>query len=162
LLTNAAVLGSVWYNRSGTPDSTLTLTERELGSSYSYWQGGENSGLDLNLSWRMEQPRPLGNAPASVYFGAEGDWLDAAKLTELGIKVHERSPSTGTGAAFSSSLPADVLLVLEMDGAAYRRTLERVGRLYGEQRKPFTAVIMFGRRLEPWLASLSPGAGQSN
>lgn len=261
LLTNAVVLGGVWYNRSGDPDSTLTLTERELASPFNYWHGEENSGLNLHLVWRMEQSRPQTNTPGSVYFGGEGDWLDSTKLKELGISIHARSPSPRNGAAFNSSLPADVLLVLEMDGAAYRRTLERacrlptaaapdavarqkncleetnrssrlfvvdagldrealrkkypdrahyavmrgqiqasliiqvsgrhltgyvrgvasdeidvplsmrtsigastpiMGRVYGQQGKPFAAVVMIGRRLEPWLASLSPGVSQSN
>ena len=93
LLTNAVVLGSVWYNRSGDPDSTLALTDRELASPVNYWHGEENSGLDLHLVWRTEQSRPQAFTTGSVYFGGEADWLDSAKLAELGIKVHVRSPS---------------------------------------------------------------------
>jgi hypothetical protein len=261
LLTNAVVLGSVWDNRSGDRDSTLALTDRELASPINYWHSAENSGLDLHLVWRIEQSQPRAYTPGSVYFGGEGDWLNSAKLTELGIKVHARSPSPKNAAAFNSSLPADVLLVLEMDGPAYQRTLERacrppangapdaverqkncleeksgssrlfvvdagldrealrkkypdrnqyavvrgqiqaslitqmserqlrgyvhgisndeinvpssmrtalgdlkpvIGQVYGQRGKPLAAVVTFGRRLEPWLASLSPRSSQPN
>lgn len=261
LVANAVVLGAVWDNRSADPDSTLSLTDRELALPNSYRHGEENSGLDLHVVWRTEESQSRGVKPGVVYFGGSADWLDAAKLAELGVKVRPRAPSPRTGAAFSTSLPADVVLVLEMDGAAYRRTLERAcrepanaapgalgrqyscqeetnrssrlfvvdaglerealrrkypdrhqyalvhgqiqaslveeisgrrlsgyvrsisnddidvplkmraalgnlepaaGRLYGPPDKAFVAVVRFGRRLEPWLADLSPRASQAN
>lgn len=260
LVANAVVLGTVWDNRSAEPDSTLSLTDRELALPNSYRRGEENSGLDLHLVWRTEESQSREFKPGVMYLGGGADWLDAAKLAELGIDVRPRAPNPRTGAAFSTSLPADVLLVLEMDGAAYRRTLERAcrepsnaapgapgrqyscreetnrssrlfvvdagldrkalrkkypdrheyalvhgqiqasliteisgrrlsgyvrglsnddidvplkmrsalgiepaaGRLYGQPDKPFAAVVTFGRRLEPWLAELSPRASQSN
>lgn len=55
VLTNAVVLVGVASNRRQPPDSVLTLTERELGPPWSWmWQGGENSGVSLQLKYRVE------------------------------------------------------------------------------------------------------------
>jgi hypothetical protein len=118
--TNVVALGGVAFNRNGAPEGTLTLTQRELALPYNYWRDSENSGLALRLLWRVEQTRPRG---ADGSFGTETDWLDAAKLQQLGIRTdrvvdeYERS--------FWRGIPADVLLVLEMNGKAYQRVLKR-------------------------------------
>jgi hypothetical protein len=116
-VTNAIALGGVAWNRSGAPDSALTLSERELTARRGELGPDENSALTLRLDWRIgEASRPK----RSRGYGREVDWLDADKLRELGIQApaarshdgdwsHERGP------------PADVLLVLELNGPAYRR-----------------------------------------
>jgi hypothetical protein len=123
VLTNVVALGGVIINRSGAPDSTLTLTQRELALPYADWHISENSGLALRLLWRVDQKQADQATASIVRFGGEGYWLDAAKLKELGIEVRPRSPRNADRPSYSSSLPADALLVLEMNGAAYRRQL---------------------------------------
>ena len=50
LVVNGIVLGGVYYNRSGIPEATLTMTERELPLAYNY-RHKENSGVTLRLNW---------------------------------------------------------------------------------------------------------------
>ena len=53
VLTNAVALGGVWWNRSAAPDSSLTLSERELGLPWRALRNRENSGLDASIhAWR--------------------------------------------------------------------------------------------------------------
>jgi len=129
--TNLVALGSAISNRSGTPDSILTLTQRELALPYDNWRIGENSGLALRLVWRTDQTQTHDAVAPSVWFGGEGDWLDVAKLTELGIKVRPRGPGNSESQSYSTSVPADVLLVLEMNGTVYRRQLDRACKSAG-------------------------------
>ena len=52
LLTNAVALLGVAYNRSGTPESRLTLSQRELQLPYGAMT--EDSGLTLQIRWRAQ------------------------------------------------------------------------------------------------------------
>jgi len=52
-LTNAIALSGVVYNRSGDPEATLRLTQRELRTPYRWYGNRENSGLALSLVWRV-------------------------------------------------------------------------------------------------------------
>ncbi|HEY6924290.1 MAG TPA: DUF4824 family protein, partial [Steroidobacteraceae bacterium] len=90
-LTNAVVLVSVASNRRQPPDSVLTLTERELAPPWSWmWQEGENSGVSLQLNYRVESApdstfAALSEAGAfSTYrnFGPVA-WLDRDKRVAL-------------------------------------------------------------------------------
>jgi hypothetical protein len=128
-LTNAVALFGVVYNRSGDPEATLRLTQRELRTSYRWYGNRENSGLALSLIWRVLNER----SPEIQFYGYVGTggtptWLDKAKMEALGF-------DTSAPAAYSDlrrqiryekQLPREVLLVLEMDGPAYRRSLELV------------------------------------
>ena len=66
LAANTWVLVGVALNRSGTPSAVVELTERE---AHLVRMGEENTGLTVRLVWA---------GPA--------DWLDRAKLEELGFK----------------------------------------------------------------------------
>lgn len=98
--TNAVVLAGVAYNRSGEPQAVLPLTERELSFPFAWGLEKENSGISLRLDWRMD-----------------GDWLNRAKLASLGFDVSEPALIRGR------QPPRDALLVLELDGQAYRAAL---------------------------------------
>lgn len=109
VLSNAVALVGVYYNRSGTPQSLLTLSERELYLPYGDWLHREdNSGLRLELMWR--QANETGQL----------DWLHESKLRALGFRV----PADGAE-RFSRQLARPVWLVLELDGPAYRRQVQR-------------------------------------
>lgn len=127
VITNVAALGSALHNRSGAPQSALTLTQRELSLPFSDWPDNENSGVALRLVWETEEPSQ-GDRSDGWYSG-QAAWLDAAKLAELGVTVRPRTPRNLEGRTHSDSLPADVLLVLEMNGDAYQRELNRVCRI---------------------------------
>ena len=131
-ITNAIALGGAAYNRSGQPDSTLALSDRELQMPYAAWSGSENSGLSLRLNWRVLQ-EPASGEPLYRYFSGRGStpaWLDAQKMASLGFSSYapEALVDPREESAYERQLPRDVLLVLELDGPAYRLSLERLGR----------------------------------
>jgi hypothetical protein len=122
LATNAIALIGVAYNRSGEPDSTLVLTQRELTAPYNRGMQRENSGVALQLQWRT-----LGvDLAANEYAGhwSAPAWLDKAKLASLGFDVSAR-PITGDGhGRYRKQLAKEVLLVLEFDGPTFREALD--------------------------------------
>jgi hypothetical protein len=128
LATNAVALVGVAYNR-GEPESTLTLTQRELGMPY-YWDfEKENSGIALTLQWRMLSEQNTGLFLSGLSYagiGSTPDWLDKAKLTTLGFDVSHSDDTPQGRMYYDKLLPKDVLLVLELDGPAYRTALERM------------------------------------
>jgi len=129
LATNAVVLGGVAYNRSGTPESTLTLTQRELRLPYHLYGGkSENSGLDLNLLWRVAVERSTNTPYVSLQdyprTGGAPAWLDKAKMAGLGFDVAELEKQKQDPRDFRLWQQKEVLLVLEFDGAAYQHVLE--------------------------------------
>jgi hypothetical protein len=127
--TNAVVLGGVAYNRSGEPDAQLRLTEREFHIPYTWGFWRENSGLEMRLQWRV-LPRGPGREEMIDYgyggYASEADWLDRAKLVDLGFDLSR--PPRADDRYYSDVLPRDVLLVLEVDGPAYREALQRAER----------------------------------
>lgn len=123
---NAIVLVGVAYNRSGEPESTLRLTERELGAPSTWAFQKENSGLSLRLLFRVldERTDPYG------YFsfagvGGSASWLTQEKLKELGFSLPAKSPTLAENRSYEKQGAKEVLLVLELDGEAYRTALER-------------------------------------
>lgn len=117
LATNAVALFGVAYNRSGTPEGELRLSQRELRPPFEWGLQKENSGLALKLLWRVGNP-----------------WLDRAKLTELGFDV-SRSDATPAGRRYYAMLRSrEVYLVLELAGAPYQAALD-AARARAEKRK---------------------------
>lgn len=124
MLSNLVALGGVAYNRSGEPDSVINLTQRELVLPYRYQHGfdKDNSGLSLEIEWRTIDSDKLD----SRYYWQAPHWLDRKKLTELGFDV-STSPETLQGRrAYDRTLPREVILVLEFDGAAHKNAVERL------------------------------------
>lgn len=124
VLTNAIALGGVWWNRSATPDSALTLSERELGLPWRRLRLMENSGLALNLNWRVAG-REAGDS-ASGYTTNRGtpEWLDAAKMAALGFPV-DAAPADDEHRRYARQLPREVILVMELAGPVWQRALDR-------------------------------------
>lgn len=130
LATNAVALLGVAYNR-GEPESTLRLTERELRLPYSWGFEKENSGIALTLQWRAlaeEGEDFYGLRTSYAGFGGVPDWLDKAKLTALGFDVSKPEDTPQGRMYYDKLLSKDVLLVLELDGPAYRTALARAQR----------------------------------
>ncbi len=117
--TNAVALLGVAYNRSGTPESELRLSQRELRPPYQWGLQRENSGLSLTLVWQAGEP-----------YGSTAAWLDRAKLTELGFDV---SRSAGRR-HYEKVRDREVYLVLELAGSAYQAALD-AARERAEKRK---------------------------
>ena len=118
--TNIAVLGGVAYNRSGTPTTLITLSEREL--PLPYYRNEEDSSLALHLDWRV-----LGAAEDDAPYRTWGypAWLTADKLAALGFQIDEDPGADSDGRRSQAPLPKEVFLVLENNGAAYQEALLR-------------------------------------
>jgi hypothetical protein len=132
LAVNAAVLGGAAYNRSGTPDSLLRLSSRELELPYGHWGGKEeNSGMAFALRWRV----PSVDANYSDGWGRGSwearnspAWLDEAKLEELGFDVAWLKTSAVLEMPYYArrvTKEKEVLLVLELDGPTFRQAIEQ-------------------------------------
>jgi len=140
---NAVALSGVAYNRSGEPESRLRFSERELQVPY-VWRGNkENSGLALSLQWRVLPPdrgdaNRQGWLAGQYSYGVTPEWLNEAKMAALGFDISPASRRVSGRQGFERQLPRDVLLVLELNGAAYQEALERAvkysaGRAEGEK-----------------------------
>jgi len=125
-LTNAVALVGVTYNRSGEPEAKLSLTQRELRTPYRWYGNRENSGLALSLIWRVLNERSP-EIQIYGYLGTGGTpaWLDKAKMEALGFDTSGAAASSDRSRTrYEKQLPREVLLVLELNGPAYRRSLE--------------------------------------
>jgi hypothetical protein len=124
LLVNAVVLAGVAWNRSGVPEATLQLSERELEMPSLWHDTREDSGLALDLRWRL----PVAAAREDEIRGGQygvftpAHWLDADRLAALGFRL---PPLPDEFAARRRSPPArEVWLALEFDGPAYAHSLQ--------------------------------------
>lgn len=131
LLTNAVALLGVAQNRSGEPESSLKLSQREL--HLPYWGRRENSGIALDLAWRVAVPESRDAAGWSyVDAGGTAEWLDQAEMASLGFDV-AATPER------DRQRSKEVLLVLELDGPAYRQSAERARRHAAEEEAKLAA-----------------------
>jgi hypothetical protein len=117
LATNAVLLALVARNRTGEPQATIELTERELRLTPG---DTENTGVVLTLAWDS----PFGfNVPQ----GSRYPWFDRAKLESFGFDC--RLPLTDLAAErhyqTQSMLFRPGFAVLEYGGEAWQRVLER-------------------------------------
>ena len=108
---NAAVLVGAYSNRELPADSVLTLSNRELGSALRSQAGLSTRTVNLWLGYR--------------WFGqsAQESRIPAERLPDLGFAVDPGQ----SGCELMDSLRRQVrtgFLVLEMDGLAYRRSLD--------------------------------------
>jgi hypothetical protein len=127
--TNAVALIGVAYNRSGEPESVLALTQREIGKVGEWGFGRENSGLELALRWRGAG----GDYFGYNYGGDSGEeetppWIDHARLAALGFDIPDMVDAGKRRRLVERLSSRDALVVLELDGPAFRRELERVRR----------------------------------
>lgn len=126
VLTNTVALGGVWWNRSATPESALTLSERELGLLWRSLRLAEDSGLSLNLNWRVAD-REAGEFSSGYTFnGGMPEWLDAAHMAALGFTAGDLGSDRGRR-SYTRQLPREVILVMELGGPTWQRALEWAG-----------------------------------
>lgn len=113
--TNAFVLARVAWNRSGEAAARLELTERELTLP---WVGEDEEDTGLALHLDFHAPGPWREAGTGM-----DSWLDREKLGALGFDVSVDPEAPGAERHYRSPLPRRVWLVLEDEGAAWRRWL---------------------------------------
>lgn len=119
IIVNAVALAGVAWNRYGSPESQLQLSERELRKEYSR---DENSAIRLRLeyNWPEEKNNPY---PGSI---------TALKMAELSFKVPDKTTTNVEQAAagykerkkFNSQFKRKGYLVLELDGPLYQQALQ--------------------------------------
>lgn len=102
-VVNFLVLAGVSYNRSGEPDASVELTERELSLNSI---DKENSGVSLNLDWRQ-------------YGDRESEWFDKNKLTEVGFDCSTPVDAADAGLRYGKALSRKTFVVLEYEGKAW-------------------------------------------
>ena len=127
LLVNAVALGGVYLNRSGEPESRLRLSERELGRPWDWRRGGENSGLALSLTWRVNEA-DAGEHYAGGSFGYSGgtpEWLDEPRMRALGFDTAPVAENHQGRRRFERQQRREVLLVMELAGPAWQQAQER-------------------------------------
>ncbi len=124
VLTNAVALGGVWWNRSATPESALTLSERELRLPLRSLRFTEDSGLALNLNWRVAERETGESGSGPTFNGGAPEWLAAAQMTALGFATGHLDSDAGRR-RYTRQLPREAILVLELDGPARQYALDR-------------------------------------
>lgn len=129
VLTNAVALGGAYFNRSGEAEAHVVLTERELGFGWEAMDRHENSGLALELNWRVERIGDEG-----IDYGLSGKftqpaWLDQARMAALGFDTPSPSETAGVDEAteprYRRQQARGVVLVLEYAGPSWQRALVR-------------------------------------
>ncbi|NOQ41941.1 MAG: DUF4824 family protein [Desulfuromusa sp.] len=115
LLVNSLVLGGVMANRTGTPETQIILTERELQLPYRHH--AENSGLSLRLMWRVP------GAENTSYRWDSPTWFDIAKLEELGFSIPEAKSGEESYRERKRSLEKEGFIVLENDSPLFLKVI---------------------------------------
>jgi hypothetical protein len=135
-VANAVALGGVAWNRAGEPEATLVLTQREV--TLPALQIGEDTGLALYFA--------LGGDPWWEA-GAE-TWLDRDKLAELGFAVDVDPTAPEAQRYYAGTLPRQVFVTLEYDGAAWAAWLARQEQEVAEGEAKVASGEMAEKRLE--------------
>jgi hypothetical protein len=118
LCPSAGMLLATAYNRSGSPESILSLSERELRLPADNDKAGEGRALAFGLVWRLEAMEHSDFA-AQRLSSTPPLWMTLEKRAELGV-------NSADDLRWRSTVPA--FLVLEFNGPAYARELERACR----------------------------------
>lgn len=128
LLANTVALVGVYLNRSGEPDSRMTLSQRELVMPWNWGMAKENSGLALGLSWRVNTAVAGDYYGGGYGYGSSGgtpEWLDEARMAALGFDTAAVAADNQGRRRFERQLQREVLLVLELAGPAWQQALAR-------------------------------------
>lgn len=123
-LSNAVALGGVWWNRAAGPESTLTLSERELSLPWHALRNRENSGLALTLNWRIADREAGEFISGYTVNGGMPEWLDGARMQALGFTPADIASDSGRR-RYTRQLPRAAIFVLELDGPAAQQALAK-------------------------------------
>jgi len=115
LAVNALVLGGIAYNRSGTADANVELTERELPLNPA---DSENSGMSLRIDWRR-------------YDGHESQWFDRSKLVSIGYDCALPVDAADAERHYAKALSRKTFVVLEYEGKSWETWKAREMRQLG-------------------------------
>jgi hypothetical protein len=120
IATNVLVLAGVAFNRSGEPDATVQLTERELHWQNRWdWMGREDSGLHLILKWTLSGHNHYDRTHQEDF------WFNQQKLAGVGFDTSYPLDAKKADRYYRRQLPRKGYVVLEYDGDAYQQWLKR-------------------------------------
>jgi len=126
LLTNLGLLAAAGWNRRGEPRAQLSLTERELAIPWARQE--ERTGLELSLVMTHQPPGIIRRTARWKRYelpSVDFDWLNRAKLLELGFRVDLDPTHPDAEDHYSQTMPRRAYLVLEHDGEAWKRWITR-------------------------------------
>jgi len=147
LVSNGLALWHAASNRAGT-DAEVVLTERELPMSA---QEKDDTGIWLRLNW----------TPPFAF--NVNDWLDRAKLRELGFDVTADPLQEAASRRYFSEPPRAAFAALEYDGPAWQKYLSSYEASLKNTNSPQSAdqlarVRDRGSRLVPIDVATDPAA----
>jgi hypothetical protein len=117
IASNAFTLWAARANRAGEPEAVLDLTEREMRLA---GREADNTAMALRLEWTDLEPAWKGPGTEQA-----PTWFEAAKLASIGFDTS--LPVTRENAAhYRGMAPRSVYAVLENDGEAWRRYVDRL------------------------------------
>jgi hypothetical protein len=122
VLTNLVILAAAGWNRRGEPIAELSLTERELALPAA--QQDDGTGLELSLVMTHQAPgvvRRTARWKRHELPSVDYDWLDRAKLLELGFRIDLDPAHPDAVDHYSHSMARRVYLVVEYDGDSWNR-----------------------------------------
>jgi hypothetical protein len=134
--TNILVLTGVASNRSGDPETLITLTERELNLPYKHMTR-ENGGFYLRLSWKVLSKEADDKDDKNYGCRRSPAWLDNTKLKELGFNIDDYINWNDDSTYYKVPIPKQVFIVLENNGDSYREAVKRAERKLEKQRSRF-------------------------
>ena len=120
VVTNLAILAAAGWNRRGEPQAELSLTERELALPAA--RQDEGTGLELSLVMTHEPPGVIRRTARWKRYelpAVDYDWLDRAKLLELGFRIDLDPAHAEADDHYSHAIPKPVFLVVEYEGDAW-------------------------------------------
>ena len=115
---NIIVIAHVAYNRTGAYETIIDLTQREL--NLPYFSHEENSGISLQLQWRILEKNEYGYS--YNYHYDPPDWMDEDKLRSLGFSL---DASKAFSLRQKRVVPKKAFIVLEYEGEPYQESLAR-------------------------------------
>lgn len=124
VVVSIVVLAGVAYNRSGEPDQTITITERELPlNSYSFYADRENTGLSVRLHWSTGDTYPSLLYSYEPRENEKTAWFNKAKLEAVGFECKLPLDDPRAELQYQKMLPRRTYAVLEYEGAAWESWL---------------------------------------
>lgn len=123
LLANAVVLGGASLNRTGIPQTEITLTEREVPLDYGVFRDEENTGVSLRLEWKKITYGNPGQSYALKW--KKLSWFDRKKLETIGYDCSVAPDDPQASVYYKKMLPKEVFLVLEYEGHSWNTFLQK-------------------------------------
>jgi hypothetical protein len=128
-VVNIGVLGGVMRNRSGEPEATVLLDERELERLP---VDRENSALQLRLRYQ-NAAFDEGPGAASAEDALAPRFLDEARLAALGFDCSASAADEGAASFYRSVLPRPAFIVFSIGGPEWERQVAAWQQRHGQR-----------------------------